>query len=209
MELDELKKSWNVLNKHLEEKKIIDEEALNKLIAQRTHQTKGGISRITSLEKLSILCGIVLTLLGIISCFILPKYITTAEGWTKAIYAGTFTVITLIFGMWWDVRTYLWLKNTNIEDMPTVTVIKRINKFRSWIKYEITAFVIWLILFLGLFYWIEKLYLLPNIVQILLFVFWIAVIVGSAYFIYKKLIYDRIKDIKKNLDELDELKKNL
>lgn len=209
MELDELKKSWNVLNKHLEEKNIIDEEALTKLIVQRTHQTKGGINRITNLEKLSILCGIVLTLLGIISCFILPKHITTSEGWTKAIYAGVFTIVTLFFGMWWDVRTYLWLKNTDIEDMPTVTVIKRINKFRSWIKYEIIAFVIWLILFLGLFYWIEKLYLLPNIVQIILFVFWIVIIVGTAYFIYKKLIYDRIKDIKKNLDELDELKKNL
>lgn len=209
MELEELKKSWNLLNKRLEERTIIDEEALNRLIAQRTHQTKGGISRIRNLEKLSVLCGIILILLGLISCFILPKHITTVEGWGKAFCAGSFMVITLVFGMWWDIRTYLWLKNTNIEDMPTITVIERINRFRSWIKYEITALVIWVITFLTLFYWIGKLYLLPNIVQVLLFIVWIIIIVGIVYLIYKKLIFDRIKDIKKNLDELDELKKNL
>ena len=67
--------------------------------------------------------------------------------------------------MWWDWKTYLWNKNTLVDEMPVAEVSRRMSTFRYWTHYEVWAVAIWTIVFTALFYWVMDYYMLPLGVQ--------------------------------------------
>ena len=112
MELDELKKSWNALDEHLKDKKLVKDEEISQLI---NHATKN-INEMSRLNKR----------LRIISLTIIALLLFTF------IYDGVFPdiyyqiiLIALVPALGWDLFSSRYLSNTSIDELPLVTVISR------------------------------------------------------------------------------------
>ena len=123
MELDELKKSWNALDEHLKDKKLVKDEDISQLI---NHATKN-INAISRLNKR----------LRIISLTIIALFILAL------LYDGVFPdiyyqiiLIALIPALGWDIFSSRYLSNTKIDEQPLVTVISRFNRMHRWVIRE-------------------------------------------------------------------------
>lgn len=207
MELDELKKSWNKLNEHLEQKDLIDEQDLQTLIARHKQNTNGKINKIAGLGKLSVgIAGVFLLFMLACFIFIIPSLNLSAQTIERIYFIGGFFTLLLIAGGSWDLTTYLWLKHTDIETLSVVKVIERINRFRQWTKYEVIALIIVFISLTGIIYYIQEIYEKPLLAQTIYFVFCLLIIGSVIYIIYKKLVFKNLRDIRRNLEELQELK---
>jgi len=200
MELDELKKSWEVLDNRLKKKELIDEQTLSKLIKERTSQTRSSMNKILMYAKTTLILGS-LALIG------LGYYLLTSNPGNKEFCIWLFIWIMLCIGMIWDSMGYRYLKSIDIENMPIVTVIKKITAYhRNFIIecfvaafFFITAFLLQAICI--------RLFTL-NITSIIVFsIIWIVGLV-AAVLIIKSLFYNKLKNIKKNLAELRELKQD-
>ncbi len=200
MELDELKKSWEVLDNRLKKKELIDEQTLSKLIKERTSQTRSSMNKILMYAKATLILGS-LALIG------LGYYLLTSDQGSREFCIWLFIWIMLCIGMIWDSMGYRYLKSIDVENMPIVTVIKKITAYhRNFIIecfvaafFFITAFLLQAICI--------RLFTL-NIASIIVFsIIWIAGLV-VAIMIIKSLFYNKLKNIKKNLAELRELKQD-
>ena len=107
--------------------------------------------------------------------------------------------------MWWDWKTYLWNKNTHIDEMSVAEVSRRMTRFRNWTRYEIWAVAAWTVIFTILFFWIMDYYTLPLMIQAVLLGCYIILDALLIYFIYKKVVYKHLDCIKKNIEELKDI----
>ena len=118
MELEELKKSWNALDEHLKDKEFIKEEELEKLIR---HADKG-IHAIASLNIKLILISLPILILFLAEVLLHnrlnPIYIIIIFAWIPALC--------------WDIVTTRYLQRTQIDEMPLVEVIGRVNRIHRW-----------------------------------------------------------------------------
>ena len=114
MELEELKKSWNALDEHLKDKEFIKEEELEKLIR---HADKG-IHAIARLNIKLILISLPILILFLAEVLLHnrlnPIYIIIIFAWIPALC--------------WDIVTTRFLQRTQIDEMPLVEVISRVNR---------------------------------------------------------------------------------
>jgi len=205
MELDDLKKSWNVLDKQLQKENIVDEKQITELIAKYQSGVTKGINGLTGLQKLSLIVGGGMVLVLVLTLVIDVMFFNAIRLTIKEIIMGVFVAISIFGGFWWDWRTYNFSRSIKVAEAPTVKIIEQVNEFRKKVKYELIAISIWIVLFFGLYYWMMDYYTQPFTVQ-LAFIFGSFVVISIAmYFIYKKLIYKHLDDIDKNLSELKEL----
>ena len=141
MELEELKKSWNVLDEHLKDKVLIKEEELSKLIA---HAGKG-IHAIASLNIKLILISLPILILFLAEVLLHnrlnPIYVIILLAWIPALC--------------WDIVTTRFLQRTQIDEMPLVEVISRVNRIHRWtIRARLIAIAFLLVLaVLSFIYW--------------------------------------------------------
>lgn len=208
MELDELKNSWNKLNEHLEKKDLIDERALENLIAQHKHDAGGKINKIAGLGKISVAIAVVGLLVMLIGFIVIPTLELPAEATKRIGSIGLFFCVILVLGGSWDLITYLWIKRTDIETLSVIKVIERINRFRQWVKYEVVALVVIFLTLIGIEYCMNEIYEKSPGSQIIFFVSSLFIIGIVTYVIYKKMLFDNLHDIRKNLEELQELEKD-
>lgn len=190
MELEELKKSWNALDEHLKDKKFIKEEELKKLIE---HADKG-IHAIARLNIKLILISLPVLILFLAEAFLHsrlnPIYIIIILAWIPALC--------------WDIITTRFLQRTQIDEMPLVEVISRVNRIHRWTIRErliATAFLL-ILAVLSFVYWQVWQY---GIGMILFFILLWGGGLGLILWIYRKKFLNRIHEIKKNLSELNEL----
>ena len=174
MELEELKKSWNALDEHLKDKEFIKEEELEKLIR---HADKGIHAIARLLEVL---------LHGRLN----PIYIIIIFAWIPALC--------------WDIVTTRFLQRTQIDEMPLVEVISRVNRIHRWtIRERLIAIAFLLVLaILSFIYWQVWQY---GMGMIAFFILLWGGGLGLILWIYRKKFLNRIHEIKKNLSELNEL----
>lgn len=206
MELDDLKKSWSVLDKQLQKENIVDEEQVTKLIAKYQAGARKGINGLTGLQKLSLIVGSGMVLILLLTFVIDAIFFNAIRLTIKEIVMGIFILLSISGGFWWDWRTYNFSRSIKVDEVPTVKIIEQVNEFRKKVKYELIAISVWIVLFFGLYYWMMDYYTQPLTVQ-LAFILGSFVLVSIAmYFIYKKVIYKHLDDIDKNLNELKELK---
>lgn len=208
MELDELKKSWNLLNEQLVNSNLINEQAVNKLIMDRKSKITTGINKIAGWGKFSLFVGLVFAVAGTFFYFLLPEMNLPEERLYRMQILICFFAFSLLLGFCWDLKTYLWMRNTNIEEMPILTVIERINKFKLWTRNEIVALVLWMPALLFLIYYSFEFYTRPLVFQATQIIVWIILIPPVIYLIYKKMIYDNLEDVKRNIADINELKKD-
>jgi hypothetical protein len=197
MELDELQKSWEVLDNRLKKNELIDEHTLSKLISERTKQTHSSMNKILLYAKTTLILGF-LALIG------LGFYLITGNHNDKEFFLWLFIWIMLCIGMVWDSMGYMYLRSINIEKMPLVTVIKKMTAYhRNFIIECFVAALFFISAFLIQAICINLFTL--NFVSILIFsIVWIAGCI-AAIWIIKSWFYDKLRNIKRNLAELREL----
>lgn len=206
MEIDELKKSWSVLNEQLSSSKLVNEQIVNSLIMERKSKANSGINKIAGWGKFSLLVGVVMSAACVFFCILLPKLGLSAEVLNNIHTFLFFLVPSLVLGFWWDLKCYMWVRDTNIEEMSILTVVGRMNKFKLWTRNEIVAVAIWIAIALSLVYYLFEFYTLPLISQVVMVSLWIILLPITGYLIYKKLIYDNLDEVKRNIAEINELK---
>ena len=198
MELDDLKKSWNALDERLRQDAIVDEASVERLIREYKLRADSSKRKLLRIEKLSLIAGfcmlfIVLSLWGAfndnINCI--------------TIY---FTVI-LCMGLPWDIYTYRYLKKTDILEMPTVMVVKRITRFHQffvWESYVAAALFFSIALIQG---YLEDILHQPTTTLLCFIAVWL---LGGyvTWRIINHFFYKKIKIIRENLVELQELKQD-
>ncbi len=191
MELDDLKKTWNLIDEQLKDKELIREEDINRLI------TKAG-SGIHDLGRF-------ITRSLVISGIIIAYFIITSIFADQRDWFFTLLLIVAFPAIGWDVFTTRYLRNTRVDTLPLVDVITRINRYYRWMIWE--GFVgIAFVLGVATFYFIDKGIWLFAPSMILLFFFVWALVLLLLYWVYQKKIMRRIREIRKNLNELKELK---
>lgn len=190
MDLDELKKSWNALDQHLQDKELIREEDINKLI----RHTGKGINAIARLNIKLILISFPILAIILVDIRLCSMF-------------NTFYLIVLaalIPALGWDLFTIRYLRRTQIDAMPLIEIVERVNRFHRWVIGERvigTLFLLGIAAF-SFVYWEVWQY---GIGFILLFVFLWAGGLAIILWIYQRKFLVQIQEIKKNLDELKEL----
>ncbi|WP_321332473.1 hypothetical protein [uncultured Bacteroides sp.] len=205
MELDDLKKSWNALDEQLQKDELIDEDKLTQLIIKYKNGARNSIGRITSWQKFSIGAGIVTIAVILLLWCVLPSFISDANIQKRSTILCLFLGITLIAGIGWDLKTYRWIRDTKVDEMPVIIVAERMNRFRRWMKYEIIAISLWTVAFTALYYWMTELYKHSTESQLIIISSLVLIDVVIICFIYKKLIYNHLNEVNKNTNELKEL----
>jgi len=202
MELDDLKKSWNALDEQLQKDKLIDEDKLAELISKYKSGTSNSIRSITGWQRFSIVVGIIAIVIVAMLWCILPSVVSDNDTKKQSTILCLFFGLTLITGIGWDFKTYLWSKKTKVDEMPILIVAERMNKFSRWMKYEVIAISVWAVAFTALYYWVMGLYNHSYLFQLMIISLLVAMDVIIIYFVYKKLIYTHLDAIKRNIDEL-------
>lgn len=202
MELDELKKTWNRLDERLKQEPVTDSRQIEALIASYKSKAGHGVQRLARNQRLSMwlggLAGIVLLVGGGLFSFL------QLEGPLKLKMPVLLLFLTLSIagGVWWDRKTYHWLRRLKVDEMSPLEVSRHIVTLYSWTRAEVVAVALWSILFALVDYWVMDFYRLPLTGQLVYFVLvmlFMALVVGVAYW---RLVYRHLDDIKKNIEEL-------
>lgn len=197
MELDDLKKSWEILDDRLKKNELIDDESLKSLVNERTKQTRN------SMEKM--LCyGRITLIAGLIVCIGLGSYLLNISCTARHYILWTYVWIMLIVGLIWDGIGYFYLRSIDIGKMPLVKVIKKITAYNRNFIIECYVAAIFIISAIFIQAITINLLNLSLAVKIIFIAVWL---IGcfSSYWIIKTLYYDKLKNIKRNLAELREL----
>lgn len=192
MELDELKKSWNALDDHLKDRKLVDDEDITRLIKHATEN----INKMSLFnQKLRITSYVILLLLALI--FILNKIVPDIY------FQITFAVV--IPAVVWDIFSARYMTRTRIDEMPLITVISRFNRIHRWIIRERIIGMAFMLFMAGLFFISRQVWQDGTEKMIYFFAIWIVGLSIPLWVYHKNL--KRLREIKKNLDELKEIKK--
>ncbi|GEM_PF-4282038 len=191
MDLDELKKSWHKLDKHLENREIIREEEIRRLMSQ----TSGKIRAFEVLSRRMIVFAAILLLLVTGGLF----HIGSVNNLPYII-----VMIIAVPAIGWDLFTLRYLRRTRIEEMTLVEVITRVNRLHTWAIREQIA-IIPLILCVAMGQFISTHVWEQSIGMILLFVAIWTLAILFAFWIQRKFLVRRIREIRKNLDEIREI----
>lgn len=205
MELFDLKKSWNALDKQLQQRGVVDEARISELIRKHQSGVSKNMLRITNWFKLSVAIGLVALLLFAVTLFVPSLWQTDAPTQLRINVLAIFTAISLVCGLCWDFNIYRYSRSIKVAEMPVKQVVEKVNRFRMWIKYEVIALAVWAVSFLGIYYWVQGFYKYPLMAQTLMIGISIIVIVTTIYFTYKKFISKRLNEVRRNLKELEEL----
>lgn len=203
MELDELKKSWNALDRQLQEKPVTDEKQIEELIACYKAKIRQNLGRLAVMQRFSI--GMGALALFVILLLSLPTFGLNEHTQSKISVFLLFITTSIVAGMWWDWKTYRWNKATCINEMSVAEVSRRMSVFRKWTGYEVIAISVWLVLFNVLNYWVMEYHLAPARRQVLLITYFAVVNAAIIYFLYKKFMYKHLDNIKKNIKELKDV----
>ena len=193
MELEELKKSWNALDEHLKDKKIVKDEDISRLI---NHATKNidAMSRLN--KRLRIIA---------LSIFVFLIFTFIYDGVFPDIYYQII-LIALIPAFGWDIFSSRYLSDTNIDELPLVTVISRFNRIHRWMIRERIIGIGFILFMAVLFFFTRQVWQHGTGMIIFFFIVW-AIGIAFPLWIYRKNL-GRLHEIKKNLNELKELKDN-
>lgn len=205
MELDELKKSWNALDEQLKKGDVTDEEQITKLIAACKTNTRRSMGRIVNLQRISLLTGAVALIALVLVSLFLPSVFENDRLQNKISALLIFVGTSILAGLWWDWKTYRWIHQIRIDEMPIVEVSRRMTALRQWFKYETVAICLWILAFNILNYWAMDYCQAPAGKQAVLIILFLIIDALLIYLLYKKIIYKHLNNIKNNIEELKDI----
>ena len=208
MELDELKRSWNEIDRHLQEKKLVDEKQIARLIENYKTTARRSIGHLVGWHRFSLWVSIIAATVCI-ACgvWLIPAYWQIEEEQTrhKLLAICLFIAFTLLIGGWWDWMMYKKIRQIHIDEMRVAEVSRRIASFGQWIRYEVIALCVWAIAFSVLYYWIMNYRHAPLEAQVCAITCFVLVDGLVIYFVYRKIVYKHLNNIKRNINELKEI----
>ena len=197
MELDELKKSWNVLNERFEKNNPINEESVDKLIREHKELADYSKAKLLRNGRRTLIIGLLLMVILITSFFIQQNH--------NVSFVIVYFITFLFLGCLWDSYTYYYLRNTNIEKMPVKTVVKRITRCHQYLICEYYVSAIFFLSCIIIQAYTSDLIHKTWQQQVMFIVLWL---LGGciAFWIIKKAFHNKIINIKKNLADLQDIK---
>lgn len=206
MELDELKKSWNALDQHLDKHPLVSEEEMEQLIkAGKTH-TQKQLNSLNLWQRLSLCMGVALLFLLLSLWLWTPGLMTgpLAAG-SKLLILLAFLAVSIVAGLIWDWATYRRLRSIRIDQMSVVEVSRRMTAFQHHMRHEAVAACLWIVAFNVLYYWVMGYYLAPASTQALVIALLLGADAAILYVLYRKVMYKHLNDIRKNIEELKDI----
>lgn len=202
MELDELKKTWNLLDEKLKQETLADTRQIEALIASCKDKAGRGVDSLARNQRLSMwlggVVGVALLVVGGLFSFLLLERPVRL----KMLVLLLFSALSIAIGVLWDRKTFQWLRQLKVDEMSPFEVSQRIVTLYRWTRCEVVAVAVWAVLFIMLDYWVMDFYLRPLAGQVAFFVvalLFMGLLVGIAYW---RLVYRHLDDIKKNIEEL-------
>ena len=102
MNLEELEKSWDMLDEELDKKALVDEQEVAKLISSGKADAQRKLGRLSLVQLLSLCVGGGLLLLLILAWILVPDFMGARDGITKRlIILLAFLAASLIAGVLW------------------------------------------------------------------------------------------------------------
>ncbi|MEG1563503.1 MAG: hypothetical protein RR365_07220 [Bacteroides sp.] len=190
MELNELKKSWNALGEHLKDKRLVDDEDIVHLM----EHAKKNIREMSVFNQR----------INIFSFCLIAFFIVLFLSGGAFLDAYYLTILVALFpAIIWDIFSARFFAQTKIDEMPLVNVISRFNRIHRWVICERLISVAFMLFLAGFFFIYRRVWEHGFGMIVFFFVVWIA---GFAIplWVYRKNL-GRLREIKKNLDELKEL----
>lgn len=191
MDLDELKKSWNTMDEHLKKQQIIDNENIEALI-------KDSSKKINAMSRFNFQLRLVSIFILVIAILIFAFNIIVLDIFYIALF------IAAIPALIWDTFGSKYFINTKIDELPIATVISRFNRMHRWMIRERMIGIIF-ILFIALIFFIIRKVWDESALMISVFVIDWSICLFILLWIHSKNL-GKLKEIKKNLNELKELK---
>ena len=121
---------------------ILSEKQIKELIANYKTNTRHSLGRLVFLQRFSLGIGAVGLAIILLIWLLLPTFGFNEHLQNKIAIFLAFITVTILGGMWWDWKTYLWNKNTLVDEMPVAEVSRRMSTFRYWTHYEVWAVAI-------------------------------------------------------------------
>jgi hypothetical protein len=202
MELDEIKKNWKEMDE-LKEKLQISDNRIKEMLK------KEGKSALDIIIKTAKIYTIIIIPLGFILCLL--SYSFFEAGGLYIICPLSFLLLCLIMEPL-EIYLYKLLKGIDYSNMPVKVVSERILKYQDIIQKSQMYGTIVFFVYLGIWYYLYyKLIFGAEIVWVyIIFVTTIYLTMGliGIPVLYKKLYYNNINRIKKNLEELKEFEES-
>lgn len=206
MNLEELEKSWDMLDEELNKKALVDEQEVAKLISSGKADAQRKLGRLSLVQLLSLCVGGGLLILLILAWILVPDFMGARDGITKRlIILLAFLAASLIAGVLWDWKMLRSLKSIRIDKMSIVEVCRRMNAFRRQMHYEAIAACIWVVPFNALYFWAMGYHQASFAIQALIIALLLLADVLIIYVLYKKVMQKYINDIRKNIEELKDI----
>lgn len=200
-----MKKSWNVLEEHLQKGAVTDEKQIKQLIAAYKTNTRKSMGRLANLQRISLLTGVVVLIALVLAGLLLPTFIESDRLQKKMSVLLIFIGASILVGFWWDWRICRRIHQIRIDEMPIVEVSRRMTAIRQCFKYEIIAICIWAVAFYVLDYWAMDYYLASATRQATIIALFLGIGAVFIYLLYKRFIYRHLENIKKNIEELKDI----
>ena len=205
MELEELKKSWQTLDEHLQKQDITTEEQVAELIACYKQKAKRRLGSLMSLQRASLCIGLLFLIIVGTACLLLPSWIEDADTRTKLHVVLIFLAVTLIGGAGWDWRTYRYIQQTRVDLLSIAEVSRRIVRLRLWARQEVVAISLWTLTFGSIYYWAMEFYRLSAAIQAVNIGIFALFETAVIWLFYQKLIYKHLNQIKKDIEDLKDV----
>ena len=110
MELDELKKTWNLLDEKLKQETLADSRQIEALIASCKDRAGRGVDSLARNQRLSMwlggVVGVVLLVVGGLFSFLLLE----GPVRLKMLVLLLFSALSIAIGVLWDRKTFQWLR---------------------------------------------------------------------------------------------------
>lgn len=198
MELEELKRQWQVLNSQLKQMPLTEDNEIERLIASYRQKTSSSLGHLKSLQRFSVSLGVacmgILIIIGISLCNLENEAMRM-----KYIAMTAFAVLSFLLGIVWDMHVYSRLKQIRVDTMSVLQVSRLMVSFRQLMKTEVWAAIIWAVVFIIFYSFLFDVYS-PW--------WFLGMSAGCGifgYFYYKKLVYKHLDNIKKNVNELKDV----
>lgn len=191
MKMDDLKKSWNALGEQLQGKELVTEDELLQVMSRKKSDAISTLSSINRSNK-----GIVaMTLVLLIAVIAVKVY--DSDFLSETLFRGVIAIIPPALA--WSIYAMRYLSKIKIEEMPLATVVERVNKYNLWMVIERIAGSVILLAFILISVGESP----AN--RFVVAAVWLLGAVFYYWFVHR-YIFRKLKNIRKNLDELRELK---
>ncbi len=196
MELDDLKKSWKTIDQKLQDKKLLTDDELAKIMQQKLSNANG-------VQKALMRTNYIALILAVAVLIYFLWYSSGREYVLGRFYFWTIISLAAV-ALPWSMYTMRYLKKTDIFNMPLTTVIQRVNRYNYWMTVErvigiVVLFMLALISIIQLQVW-----KLSGWFPWFVYGVWTAAFVIYLY-IVNRLTFRRLKKIRRNLAELKEV----